>query len=181
MTQVPQSAVRHHQYQTVTLQKTANLNPLHYQHKEKPEQRPLVVQPPPNPQKQTQILSSRQTQATLSLNLTLILTSQFHLHISVNEDWLDELISIDAANHNVKAGTESELAKTMSKFEERWEISGVCDCFWEVTCVIILIQVLIILVLVLKIVVKGEEAEEEEEEEELSRYLSIDCSLSDLV
>jgi hypothetical protein len=155
MTQVPQSAVQHHQYQTVTPQQTVNPNPLHYQHEDEPEQRHVVVPPPPNPQRQTQILSPWQTQATLFLNLTPISTPQFQetqmtlqdclrdrnrrqevvnqrrVHISVNELWLDKFISIGAANHNVKDGTESELATTVSKSKKDGKLAGFVIAFWK--------------------------------------------------
>ena len=86
--------------------------------------------------------------------------NQRRVHISVNEDWLDKFISIKAQRerrHRVRVGNDSV------EIEERWEIGGFCDCFWEVTWVSILI---LVLVLMLKMVVKDEGEEEEEQEEE---------------
>jgi hypothetical protein len=59
--------------------------------------------------------------------------------------------------HRVRVGNDSV------EIEERWEIGGFCDCFWQVTWVIILILVLIILVLMLKMVKEEEEEEQYEQ------------------
>lgn len=54
---------------------------------------------------------------------------QQRVHISVNEDWLNKFISINAANHNMKDGTELELATTVSKSKKGGKLAGFVIAF----------------------------------------------------